>query len=494
MFVRLLRRVSAIGLAGLAGGLFGQPVIQTVFYDLPEALLPAVMPMPTAALQAVPGYPDDPARLTLIARLYLPDPAVHGAGPYPAVIFLHGSGGLWSNNVLPANLTAANSPASQFRDWGNLLVGLGYACLFPDSLHPRGITGSFEGRVPHHDPAQDDAVCSPNYERPKDVVAALEYLAARSEIDRERIALIGFSHGAQTGMNALLDASVDLGVYEVDYVDEVDDGEGGFVEEEVKKPVPAPVRLPPHLPVPRFCAFYYGGGGHFGYHGSPSSVAAGRYMLDRRTTAILFHGTGDALLGIGNHAAVPITGSLFPIKQALASGAQAASLGLANPIVRHYILNRTDVHAPAHARVGHSFDLGGVGFAAEADWDTAAESPDQKARRLARDEVLRWLEFKLQAPPALTLVPVLAEPAELELGWFSRPRLAYRLENTDNLAAPEWLEALPWADGTGAPVVHVAPLPVDGRLFFRLRYQPVAMPVAAPENAGFFKTYADFGL
>ena len=33
-----------------------------------------------------------------------------------------------------------------------------------------------------------------------------------------------------------------------------------------------------------------------------------------------------------------------------------------------------------------------------------------------------------------------------------------------------------------------------GRVFFRLDYQPVAMPTEAPENAGFFKTYADFGL
>jgi hypothetical protein len=31
--------------------------------------------------------------------------------------------------------------------------------------------------VPHHDPAQDDDLCSPNYKRPKDVVALLEYLA-----------------------------------------------------------------------------------------------------------------------------------------------------------------------------------------------------------------------------------------------------------------------------------------------------------------------------
>ena len=482
----------------LAPALRAAPSIETVFYDMPADLLPAVMPSPTAQLAAVPGYPDDPGRLTFIARLYLPDPDVHGPGPHPVVLFLHGSGGLWSNNSIPASITANNAPASQFRDWGNLLVGLGYAALFPDSYNPRGIAGDFGDRRPHHDADEDDALCSPNYERPKDVVAALEYLVTRAEIDRERVALIGFSHGAQTGMNALLDASVDRGVYDVDYVDLVEDPDnpGEFVEKSVKKTVPSPVRVPARLPIPRFCAFYYGGGSHYGYHGQASSVVAGRYMMDRRTTAILFHGTGDSLMGITNHTTTPVSGTVYPIKQVLSSAAQAATLGLPNPIVRHYILDRTAVHALATARVGHSFDLGSVAIAAEADQDTANESPNQKARRLAREEVLRWLDFKLGPAPALSIAPASAQPTtHIEAAWPTRPRLRYKLERGETLAADSWTDATAEADGTGAPATHVAPNPpADGRVFFRLRTRPVDMPTAAPEHAGFFKTYADFGL
>lgn len=488
-----------VACAALAS-LRGQPVIQTVFYDMPANLLPAVMPDPTAQLVAVPGYPDDPARLTFIARLYLPDPAVHGPGPYPIVLFLHGSGGLWSNDVLPASIgasTASTGIASQFTQWGDLLVGLGYAALFPDSYNPRGIAGDFEGRRPHHDAAQDDSLCSPNYERPKDVVAALEYLVSRADIDRERVALIAFSQGAQTGMNALLDASVNLGAYQVDYVDLVEEpaDSGVFVEKTVKKTAPAPVRIPAHLPIPKFCAFYYGGGGHNSYHGSPSSTAAGRYMLDRRTTAILFHGTGDSLLGVTNHAATPITGNLYPIKQVLASAAQAATLGLPNPIARHYILDRTTVQTPGQ-RVGHSFDLGTVAIVTDPLLqDTASESPNQKARRLAREEVLRWLDFKLGPVPTLACAPSLLQPAtHVAASWPTRARLAYRLERSETLAADSWTPALDWSDGTGAPADHEENMPVAGRLFFRLLARPVAMPVAAPEHAGFFKTYADFGF
>lgn len=482
------------GLALVLGAMrlaVAQPVITTVFYDMPPALMPQVVPAPSAQLLAVPGHPNDPARMTLIARLYLPDPAVHGAGPYPVVLFLHGSGGLWpNNNTIPANLTAGNSPTQQFRDWGNLLVSLGYACLFPDSFHPRGITGSFEGRRPHYDPAEDDAACSPNYERPKDVVAAIQYLTTRPEVNAGRLAIIGFSHGAQTGMNALVDPSVDLGDYTVDHIALVDNGQGGQVEDEVDLPVPDPVRIPEPLPMPKFCAFYYGGGGHFGYQGSPSSTAAGRYMLDRRTQAILFHGTADYLLDVDDPAADPLTGPLYPIKQVLASAAQAATLGLQNPIRHHYLMDRCAYHAPAAGRVTHSFDLGSVGFAQAADWDTADESPNQKARRLARDEVLRWLAFSLQPAPVLSISRDPDPPHDITLDWPTHGLLGYRLFGGPSLEG--WSPVMDWTNGTGLPFQHPAPL--ENRGFFRLAYRPQEMPVNAPEHAGFFRVYDDFDL
>lgn len=65
-------------------------------------------------------------------------------------------------------------------------------------------------------------------------------------------------------------------------------------------------------------------------------------MLDRRTTAILFHGSADYLLSADLNQD-PIGGSLYPMKQVLASAAQAAALGLPNPIVRHYVMD----HLPA---------------------------------------------------------------------------------------------------------------------------------------------------
>lgn len=450
---------------------------QTVFFDLPEALEPSPIPAPTVALAALPGYPNDPDQLTLAARLFLPDPAVHGDGPYPAVVVLHGSGGLWSNDVI------ANGLISQFEQWGELLAGLGYAALFPDSYNPRGIPAGFGGRRPHHDPATDDHLCSPNYERPKDVVAALTYLDGRTDIDRDNVALIGFSHGAQTGINAVVDVSVDLGQYTVSYIDQVPIENTNPVQyEEVSttKNVPSPVRIPVNLPFPKFCAFFYGGGSHFGYHGSASSTAAGRYMFDRRTKVLMFHGTEDSLLGVDDPAAVPMTGNLYPIKQVLASRAQAQSLGLPDPLQHHYLMHEVE----------HSFDL--ATLADPQDWDTPQESADQKAKRLCREEVLKWLEFLLKPGPPVSIAKDDLDPAQVLLSFPSNVRLRYGWRTSGDLV--DWPAFGGDFDGNDAVIETPAAIVNPGAMFFKLGRLPIPPPFDAPENSGFFKYYQDFDL
>ena len=108
------------------------------------------MPAASGQLLAEPGYPNDPTNLTIAARIYPPDSAPHGSGPYPAVIVHHGSGGLWSNDMIGKGLI------SQFAQWGELLAELGYIGPFPDSFNPRGIDCNFSGKRPHYDPAKDD--------------------------------------------------------------------------------------------------------------------------------------------------------------------------------------------------------------------------------------------------------------------------------------------------------------------------------------------------
>jgi len=104
-----------------------------------------------------------------------------GTPPFPAVILLHGCGGVTQNmNV-----------------WAQRLQSWGYAALILDSFGQRGI----------------DNVCSngrafPGTERARDAFAAAAYLRTRSDIDPTRIGLIGFSHGGSTALAASVERRV----------------------------------------------------------------------------------------------------------------------------------------------------------------------------------------------------------------------------------------------------------------------------------------------
>lgn len=99
-----------------------------------------------------------------------------GKGPFPAVVGLHGCSGLWNRK---------GGLQEREADWVGRLRAAGYAVLLPDSLRPRGIQSVCDRRV-----ARLAART-----RAADAFGAAAWLAARPNIDRRRIALIGWSHG-----------------------------------------------------------------------------------------------------------------------------------------------------------------------------------------------------------------------------------------------------------------------------------------------------------
>lgn len=118
---------------------------------------------------------EDSKRTRLDGFLYRPA----GKGPFPAVIALHGCGGLFSA-LDRKRLSARNA------DWARRLVDRGYVVFFPDSFTRRGIR----------------ELCRVGGERPvtpsrraQDVRGAARWLAGRSYVDAGRIAVLGWSHG-----------------------------------------------------------------------------------------------------------------------------------------------------------------------------------------------------------------------------------------------------------------------------------------------------------
>ena len=114
--------------------------------------------------------------LNLTGRLKKPD----GVGPFPAVVLLHGCGGI-----------------SQRRDhrWAERLTGWGYVTLQVDSFGPRGLSSvcTYSGRD-----ATDIL-----QQRVTDAYDAKRYLAGLPFVDRSRIAVMGWSHGGSTTLQAL---------------------------------------------------------------------------------------------------------------------------------------------------------------------------------------------------------------------------------------------------------------------------------------------------
>ena len=122
---------------------------------------------------------------TIVAWLYRPQ----GNGPFPAVVGMHGCGGLL------VHFRRLHAPVIEttFDDWARRLQAAGYVVLLPDSYGPRGITEICSKK-------DREAV---SRARPRDAYAALGWLQAQPYVAPERIALIGWSHGGGTVMRSV---------------------------------------------------------------------------------------------------------------------------------------------------------------------------------------------------------------------------------------------------------------------------------------------------
>ena len=120
-------------------------------------------------------------QILLWAQLFRPP----GAGPFPAVVLMHGCGG-WQPAVLHA-----------LRAHADFLVSHGFAVLNLDSFGPRNKAG---GQVCANWQLLQDARVYRTY----DAFDALHYLQAQDFIDAQNIFLLGQSNGGSVAIKAAL--------------------------------------------------------------------------------------------------------------------------------------------------------------------------------------------------------------------------------------------------------------------------------------------------
>jgi dienelactone hydrolase len=144
-------------------------------------LTTALAALALLSTQAAADYEDVtfPSRAADGATLqgYLRRP-LHGK-PAPAVVLLHGCGGLFNKK---------GDMLRRHEDWAERLVMAGYVVLFPDSFGPRGVASVCDTR---------DRAIVPR-ERGADAAAAADWLAAQPFVDKERIAVLGWSNGGSS--------------------------------------------------------------------------------------------------------------------------------------------------------------------------------------------------------------------------------------------------------------------------------------------------------
>jgi dienelactone hydrolase len=137
--------------------------------------------IPTLTPPSLPAFlrHESPAG-TVTGELTLPKNA---SGPVPAMVLLHGSGGLQGPS------------GANIKKWADALNGWGIAALVVDSFGPRKIAAT----------VADQSKLS-SWADTADGLSALKVLGADSRIDRSRIGVMGWSRGGTAAFNTTLEA------------------------------------------------------------------------------------------------------------------------------------------------------------------------------------------------------------------------------------------------------------------------------------------------
>lgn len=168
--VRIFSRWGAIGVA-----------LTLLAFDAAHALNPETV-----------QFRSEDGKTTLTAYLYLPD----SPGPHPAVVALHGRGGLYSTR---ASRYDADALSPRHTMWGEFWAARGYMALFIDTFGPRGYPTGFAAGTIKQRPAEINELTV----RPLDAYAGLKYLRSRADVTPDLVFLQGWSNGGSATLSTM---------------------------------------------------------------------------------------------------------------------------------------------------------------------------------------------------------------------------------------------------------------------------------------------------
>jgi len=140
-------------------------------------------------------FPSADGKTTLTGYLFRPE--TKAAGRVPAVVMMHGRGGVYSS-LADGDYSAATI-SRRHQEWGHLWARQGYYALMVDGFGPRGYPKGFPRFSYDQRPKELDEVNV----RPLDAYGALIWLRKQAGIAGDRIVLEGWSNGASATLAAM---------------------------------------------------------------------------------------------------------------------------------------------------------------------------------------------------------------------------------------------------------------------------------------------------
>jgi dienelactone hydrolase len=160
------------------------------FLSLGASPLPPMLPLPEKV-----SFPSADGATVLTGYLFRPE--TKAAAQAPAVVMMHGRGGVYSS--LANGDYSAKTISRRHQEWGHLWARQGYFALMVDGFGPRGYAKGFPRFSYDQRPKELDEVNV----RPLDAYGALIWLRKQNGVAPDKIVLQGWSNGASATLAAI---------------------------------------------------------------------------------------------------------------------------------------------------------------------------------------------------------------------------------------------------------------------------------------------------